>query len=175
MPPAIRRAEPRDAERLAELAHATFRETFLEDFAIPYPPDDLAVFVAATYTAAAFADILADPSQAAWLVEAEDGRACAYATAGPCSLPHPQARPEHGELKRLYVRRTHQGSGLGLRVFDAALSWLGQVYDGPKWIGVWSGNLKAQRFYDRHGFAKVGECDFPVGEWRDREFILRKG
>ena len=53
-------------------------------------------------------------------------------------------------------------------------AWLEK--DGPRtlWIGVWSENLGAQRFYARYGFHKVGEYEFPVGETRDREFILRR-
>ena len=40
----LRRAGPGDAETLARLGLETFRETFLDGFAIPYPPDDLATF-----------------------------------------------------------------------------------------------------------------------------------
>ena len=62
----------------------------------------------------------------------------------------------------------------GGRLFQTALDWLER--DGPRtiWIGVWSENLGAQRFYARHGFAKAGEYEFPVGRVRDREFILRR-
>ena len=42
------------------------------------------------------------------------------------------------------------------------------------WIGVWSQNLGAQRFYARHGFEKVGEHTFPVGRVVDLEFTLRR-
>jgi ribosomal protein S18 acetylase RimI-like enzyme len=42
------------------------------------------------------------------------------------------------------------------------------------WIGVWSENLGAQRFYARRGFEKVGEYGFPVGKTLDHEFILRR-
>ena len=46
---------------------------------------------------------------------------------------------------------------------------------GPLWIGVWSGNEKAQRLYAAYGFEKAGEYEYPVGAWRDHEFILRRG
>lgn len=167
----IRRAELGDAQALSQLGEATFRETFLEDFAIPYPAEDMAVFVPNAYGAQAFADMIADPAHAVWLAEV-DGRPAGYAVAGPCGLPHTDALREHGELKRLYVARAHQGSGLGRRLFDLTLQWLAER-EGPSWLGVWSGNLKAQRFYARAGFEKVGEYDFAVGLWRDHEFILR--
>ena len=57
---------------------------------------------------------------------------------------------------------------------NAALAWLEK--DGPRtlWIGVWSENLGAQRFYARHGFGRVGSYEFPVGRVRDLEYILRR-
>ena len=42
------------------------------------------------------------------------------------------------------------------------------------WLGVWSGNDKAQAFYAKRGFAKVGEYRFRVGETLDHEFIMRR-
>jgi ribosomal protein S18 acetylase RimI-like enzyme len=32
------------------------------------------------------------------------------------------------------------------------------------WLGVWERNSKATRFYERLGFVKVGELEFPYGE-----------
>jgi diamine N-acetyltransferase len=54
------------------------------------------------------------------------------------------------------------------------MAWL--LAEGPRdiWIGVWSENYRAQRFYERHGFLKVGEYGFPVGGTLDHEFILRR-
>ena len=42
------------------------------------------------------------------------------------------------------------------------------------WIGVWSENHGARRFYARHGFKKVGEYGFHVGDTIDQEYILRR-
>jgi len=83
-------------------------------------------------------------------------------------------QPGDGELKRLYVQRAHQNSGWGGRLFRTVIDWLER--DGPRdlWIGVWSENFGAQRFYARHGFTQVGTYEFPVGRVRDLEFILRR-
>ena len=74
-------------------------------------------------------------------------------------------------MKRLYVRAGEDGSVLGRRLLAEALAWLERP--GRRlWIGVWAENHGAQRLYARHGFAKAGEYQFPVGRVRDREFIL---
>jgi diamine N-acetyltransferase len=41
-------------------------------------------------------------------------------------------------------------------------------------LSVWSGNVDAQRFYARHGFAKVADVTFRVGAQIDHEFLLAR-
>src|SRR3546814_14919446 len=102
---------------------------------------------------------LLHPVGAVWLLE-QEGPAIGHAAAGPCGLPHPDVAPGDGELKRLYLLREHQNGGWGGKLFATALDWLQR--EGPRtlWIGVWSENVGAQRFYARHGFPKVGEYEF---------------
>ena len=164
----IRRAEISDAPVLAALG----RDTFVAAFGHMYPPEDLMAFLAEAYSTDSFVEYLSLDGHALWIGEA-DGRAVGYAQVGPCSLPHPQVTGRCGELKRLYVSPAAQNGGLGGRLADVALDWL----DAPGrrlWIGVWSKNFGAQRFYGRRGFAKVGEYEFPVGATRDHEFILSR-
>ena len=100
--------------------------------------------------------------------------AVGHAAAGPCGLPHPEVKAGDGELKRLYVLASHQNGGWGGKLFAEVERWL--LRDGPRtlWIGVWSENFGAQRFYARQGFVRVGEYKFPVGKTLDDEFILRR-
>ena len=165
----IRRAGVGDAALLADLAARTFTETFGH----LYPVQDLEFFLGDAYAVEKQAVILAHPDYAVWLLE-DDGVAVGHAAAGPCGLPHAEVRPGDGELKRLYVLASHQNGGWGSRLFGEAERWL--LRDGTRtlWIGVWSENLGAQRFYARHGFAQVGTYEFPVGQVRDLEFILRR-
>ncbi len=164
----IRRAGQGDAAVLAEVG----RDTFVETFAHLYPPEDLRAFLETSYSPTAFARFLGEESHALWLAEA-DGRAVGYAQAGPCALPHPEVTSGCGELKRLYVRQETQGAGLGGRLLQMSLDWL--ATPGRRlWIGVWSQNHGAQRLYARHGFLRVGEYQFPVGNTLDDEFILSR-
>ena len=174
-PFSIRLAQPADVVALAALKLAAFRETFLDGFAIPYPPADLALFEADSYGVATVARELADPSHATWVAGAADGRLLAYAHVGPCKLPHPDASAEHGELYQLYALNAAQGQGVGRALMDVALDWLAANRPGPLWLGVWSGNERAQAVYARRGFVKVGGYGFPVGAWTDREYIFRRG
>lgn len=165
----IRRATPVDADALSRIA----RDTFTETFGHLYPAEDLRAFLDRTHAAAAYAERIADDATALWLLEL-DGEVVGYAWAGACHLPHPDVAAGDGELKCLYVLARAQNTGWGGRLFETALQWLQR--DGPRtlWIGVWSQNLGAQRFYARYGFQKTGEYQFPVGRVRDDEFILRR-
>jgi GNAT superfamily N-acetyltransferase len=167
--PNIRRAGPGDAETLAAIG----AETFAETFGHLYPPRDLAHFLAEQHGPARARADLSDPRKAVWLAEA-DGSVIGYALAGPCDLPHTEVAVGDGELKRIYLRGAAQKGGLGGRLFETAQAWLLEAGARMVWIGVWSENYGAQRFYARRGFRKVGEYGFPVGESVDREFILRR-
>jgi ribosomal protein S18 acetylase RimI-like enzyme len=167
--PLIRRAGPLDAEALARIGARTFTDTFGH----LYPASDLDHFLKEAYSLARTRADLADPAKANWIVEL-DGQVIGYALAGPCALPHPEVSPACGELKRLYLLKSCQNGGLGRRLFAETMAWLQAAGPRTVWIGVWSENHGAQRFYIRHGFEKVGEYDFRVGDTVDREFILRR-
>jgi GNAT superfamily N-acetyltransferase len=164
----LRRATIEDADTVSSLGARTFTETF----AHLYPPEDLETFLAYAYGLERTRNDLAHSDKATWILEDEDGEAIGYALAGPCDLPHDDVRPNDGELKRIYVLKSHQGGGRGSRLLNTALDWL-----GPRriWIGVFSENHGAQKLYGRMGFTKVGEYFFKVGDTNDLEFILRRG
>lgn len=165
----IRRATADDAALVSALAARTFTETFGH----LYPAADLRHFLEHSYAPEAQRRSLEDSANAMWLLEVA-GEVVGHAYAGRCTLPHPAVAPGDGELKRLYLLAQAHNRGWGGHLFQAALDWLQR--DGPRtlWVGVWSENLGAQRFYARHGFDKVGDYEFPVGQTRDHEFILRR-
>lgn len=164
----VSKAAPADAAEIAALGRVTFAETFTH-----YTPEDLAAFLDAKYRPAIFRALIEDPAEITFKAVL-DGKIVGYAQAGPCGLPHPDVTPACGELKRLYVKGGHQGSGIGNALLDAALGWLEKP--GRKlWIGVFSENVGAQKLYARRGFTRVGEYKFVVGQALDEEFILRRG
>jgi GNAT superfamily N-acetyltransferase len=167
--PLIRRAGSADAATVAAIGV----ETFVETFGHLYPPADLASYLEEAYSAERTRADLTDPAKATWLVEA-DGRTVGYALAGPCGLPHADVTAGCGELKRIYLLKAWQGGGLGARLFAETMTWLQAAGPRTLWIGVWSENHGAQRFYARHGFAKAGEYKFHVGDTVDLEYIFKR-
>lgn len=188
----IRRATPADAEALSALARTCFTQTFGH----LYAPTDLEAFLDDAYAPDVLRAELEDPNRATWLLfedvadpddhpralEAGDEAPASsasqapigYVTACPAHLPHPDVAPGDGEIQRLYILQGHQGGGRGTLLLKTALDWLER--DGPRtlWIGVWSENYGAQRFYARHGFEIVGDYSFMVGDHADYELITRR-
>ena len=197
----IRRATPADAEAISTLARTCFTQTFghlyapadLEAFLDEaYAPDVLRAELEdpnrATWllfedvTDEGFSQPDSSPADHPRAPEAWDEAPASsapqapigYVTACPAHLPHPDVAPGDGEIQRLYILQGHQGGGRGTLLLKTALEWLER--DGPRtlWIGVWSENYGAQRFYARHGFEIVGDYSFMVGDHADHELITRR-
>jgi ribosomal protein S18 acetylase RimI-like enzyme len=168
--PTIRRAAAADAPALAELGAATF----IEAFGHLYVPDDLAAFLEGTHSPAACERRLREPGVAVWVAEVPGAAPIGYAVAGPCKLPVPDLEQSAGEIHQVYVRAAFHQHRLGTRLLVTALEWLATEQRSPLYVGVWSRNVGAQRLYQRFGFEKVGEYEFPVGRQLDHEFILKQ-
>ena len=180
----IRRATPADTEALSALSRTCFTQTFghlydpadLEAFLTEaYAPDILHTELEdpnrATWllfedaTDEGFSQPDSSPTDHPHAPEAGDEAPASsasqapigYVTACPAQLPHPDVAPGDGEIQRLYILQGHQGTGRGTALLNTALEWLER--DGPRtlWIGVWSENYGARRFYARHGFEIVGD------------------
>jgi diamine N-acetyltransferase len=167
----VRRATPDDAPALAALGAATFSETFGH----LYPPEDLHAFLVGSHSVDAWNRTLSDAQRAVWVAALADSRRLiGFIAVGSCKLPVENRERTAGEIQQLYVLARHQNLRLGSRLMKAGLEWLEAQDRAPLYVGVWSENFGAQRFYQRYGFNKVGEYGFPVGRTVDREFILRR-
>ena len=165
----LRPAAPEDAETLAVLARDTFRETFTH-----YPEEDREAHLAEHYTPAIFTGYITDPDTRLWLAEAE-GKPVSYVKFGAYKLPFVPTEIPVIELHRIYVFSAWKGYKIGAALMDKLWEYAGERQAKAVYLGVWEHNVKAQYFYRRYGFEKVGEYDYPpVGRTLDREWIMRK-
>ena len=166
----LRPALPEDAEALAKLG----RDSFVAAFAHLYDPADLDAFLAAHKTPASYRRAIEDPSRRICLAE-EGGRLVGF-----CIVRRPSEFAEHSDalrpisLQQLYCAPGEAGKGIGARLIDWALAEARALEADAVQLSVWAGNHGAQRFYARHGFAKIADIDFYVGSQRDDEFLLER-
>lgn len=164
-----RRATVADADLVARMAI----ETFVEKFGHLYSTEDLTTYLKLAYGEQAMLDSLQNPSNATWLLFDGD-QPVGFALIGQATLPHKDIVEGDGEVKRFYVDPSRTGQGLGKVMMDVVMQDLLKAGPRTLWLGVYSENDGAQRFYQRYGFTHAGEYEYPVGEARDREFIFKR-
>ena len=67
------------------------------------------------------------------------------------------------ELKRFYVDKPWQGQGLARKLMEAVERRRAARGGRELWLGVLERNERAQAFYRKYGFRKVGTQIFVVG------------
>ncbi|CAF3885910.1 unnamed protein product [Rotaria sp. Silwood1] len=176
----LRRADMNDVDSLSKLCEQTYHETFVEHFGINYPEKDLNSYSRSSASPEWFSQQILDQSRAVWVIEDNtNGELIAYAVAGPADqkdIPHDDLCSNvDGAVNCFFVRRDYQSHGFGRELMNIILPWLEEHYPHrPIWLNVWSGNVKAQRFYTHYGFIKIGEAEFSVGERKDHDFIMKR-
>ena len=166
--PAIDDATASDAPLLAELAARTFFEAFAAD----NDPEDMRRHLEKAYTAENHLAEIHNPAIDTLLVRIDGGAPVAYAQlrAGPVGDGVP---PEGSiELWRFYVDKPWHGRGLAQVLMEAAKARARRRGATRLWLGVWQRNARAQAFYVKHGFRKVGAQIFVVGSDPQTDDVL---
>jgi len=167
--PVLRTATDDDAKPLAQLAEATFRDTF----AAVNSAANMDAHCRARYGEARQAREIADASMHSFVAE-HDGALVAYAQLRFGPAPDCVRAVHPGEILRLYVHRDWHGRGLAQRLMDASLAALRERGADIAWLGVWEHNARAIAFYRKFGFTEVGDHVFPVGDDPQRDLVMVK-
>jgi len=168
-PLTLRRAEPADAQRLALLGSATFLAAFAHD----HPGDAIVDHCAIEHSVERYATWIADPAYAVWIAETALEAPIGYAVLSPPQLD--LAVPADAlELKRIYTLAGWQGTGLGPRLIETVIAEARQRGAKDLYLCVYESNARARAFYARHGFTKVGEQYFPVGDTPFTDWVLHR-
>lgn len=133
-----------DAENVARLHIAIWRDTY----AGMMPAEKLASLDAGRSTEA-WRRWLGDPDgpQVLAAVERDGGQIVGWITVGE---PRDEDAPAERELWVLNVDKGHHGTGVAHELLRRELP------DGPAYLWVVDGNLRAQAFYRKHGFELDG-------------------
>jgi ribosomal protein S18 acetylase RimI-like enzyme len=169
----IRLATASDAARLAELAAATF------PLACPpgNTPESIQQFIDTHLSEAHFEAYLADPARAILVAGDFDGYTLlVFEEPGDVDVASAITKHPTVELSKCYVRAGNHGSGLASELMQATIELARSRAAAGVWLGVNEHNARANAFYAKHGFAKVGTKKFFLGDhWEDdfvRELVL---
>lgn len=165
-------ASAQDARPLAALA--------AESFPLACPPDmdpaDVEQFIASELTADSFLEFLADPNGHVLVCETGSHLA-AYALVwtGPAARPPLGSAVSGGRLAHLskfYLRPGLVGSGLAAELLEGVVEVGRGLGCDTLWLGTGQHNERALRFYEKHGFARVGTRTFVVGGRQCADHVL---
>ena len=148
----IRRAQPRDAEAIAELHVATWRTTYAGIL-----PDAMLLGMSPSAEGRNWLRLIAttDHQFAVHVAEAEDGQLRGYGSAGPA---RPSGLPFAGEVYTLYVHPDHQERGIGERLLAHLFYELKGRSLMSAVIWVLAPN-PARFFYEAMGGVRIGDRD----------------
>ena len=160
----LRCAEPADAAAAAMVATASFMAAFHDDLAI----GDMIAHCEANCSAAKFAGWLGEGETIVTLAEHPGtGVPVAYSVLTRPDLPVAAGEADV-ELRRIYLMPVAIGDGLAGRLIARAIADAQALGRRRMLLGVYGGNARAQRFYEKQGFAVIGERKFKVGAtWHD--------
>ena len=154
----VRRCGVEDADALAQVGAATF----LESYAGWLPGRDILAHCRMQHTARAYADLLQQPETRAWIAEVKDAPV-AYAVLTRPEMPADLVSDHDAELKRIYVFSRFHGSGMAEELLQAAVMDARERQCRRLLVGAHAENMRALRFYAKHGFTEIGRRSFRMG------------
>jgi ribosomal protein S18 acetylase RimI-like enzyme len=155
----VRPAALSEAEALVDLAVRTYYETF----APVNTPENMQAYMSAAFNLPQFEAELKDPHGGFYLAEA-DSTLAGYAKLTAGETPECIAGPAPVQLARLYVDQRWHGTGVAHALMETCLSEARKQGFKTIYLGVWEHNERAQAFYRKWGFVRVGEHIFQMGD-----------
>ena len=145
-------------------------------FGLACPPGtaqtDIDEFIATHLSPDSFVQYLADPDRIIVLVSVDDQPAgYAMLVHGPIADPEVAAvvNADAGiELSKFYLAPEQHGTGAAQALMTETLNTAVRTGAKSCWLGVNQQNVRAAKFYAKHGFEIIGVKRFLVGsEWHD--------
>lgn len=165
----IRRANISDTNLIAALGATTFYEAYFEQD----DPVFLGDYITESFNPGQIRKELESPASAFFIAE-RGGKAVGYAKLRD-EMPEPCVKHKPSvELQRIYLLQAVWGKGIGEMVLQKCLEEARTKGCKSVWLSVWEQNLRAQKFYEKQGFERVGELNFLFGENVETNLVMEK-
>jgi GNAT superfamily N-acetyltransferase len=148
-------------------------ETFYDSFAAENTPENMATYLAQSFSPEKQGRELADPA-CRFLVVETDGQTAGYARLKFGQAPESVVSREPMEIVRFYARKLWIGTGVGMRLMQACIREAEQASCDVIWLDVWEHNARAIAFYRKWGFVEVGTQAFQLGDEAQRDLLMAR-
>ena len=158
-----------DAGAIAALCNSGFANVHQSGFV----PEDLTIFCQQQYSVAAIqADL--EKADRFYLVLVYGSEVVGCLRMGTPTLA--LAKPDLSgiELARFYLDAAHRSGGWGSGMLKMAEAESSKLGFGQVWLHVYLPNIRAQEFYYRHGYTKMGEEQLVFRQSHPTGLVLRK-
>lgn len=165
----------RDARLDEAAAYTAFaREIFVATYEEGNDPRRLDAHVAGSFSEALQGAELADPARRVLVIDAPSGGWGAFASLRVNEVPEVVGSVSAIEVERFYVGTHWHGRGVARQLMDAVAESAHAGGFTTLWLGVWTHNLRAIRFYEKMGFVQVGTHPFVFGGEPEDDVVMAR-
>ncbi len=173
--------EPKDLYQLVEIACTTFMETYADK----NDPTEFYAYVEQTFAPEQLQKELHTEGSLFYFVE-HDNHIIGYFKINTNKSPTHADRPHFyfdfspfetiamTELERIYLKKEYQGKGFAAEMMSFIEDCVRKNNSQYLWLGVWTMNPKAIRYYEKCGFNTFGEHIFQIGNDAQKDFLMWK-
>ena len=173
--------EPKDLYQLVEIACTTFIETYADK----NDPTEFYAYVEQTLAPEQLQKEMNTEGAFFYFIE-QDNHVIGYFKINTNKSPLHTDRPhfysdfspfesiEMTELERIYLKKDFQGKGFASRMMSFIEDCARQKNSQFIWLGVWTLNTKAIRYYEKCGFCTFGEHIFQIGNDAQKDYLMWK-
>ncbi len=165
----IRAAGLPDLASLTQLS----TDTFFETYAAYNEKDSMDRYLAENFNLRQMAAELSDPQNQFFLAYSGNELA-GYIKLRTSVLLEKLKDKKAIEIERIYVLKAFQGKNIGAALLKHSLELGAANGFETIWLGVWTENPKAIRFYERWGFEIFGTHIFYFGDDPQTDYLMKK-
>lgn len=167
----IRLATIDDSEILSKIARQSFYEAFADN--PKNHPNDMKLYMDEAFSVETISSELVDEDNI-YLIANLKNELAGYAKIRLNSREDCISEGKTIELCRLYALDKFIGKGIGKTLMQSYFELVKENNCEIAWLGVWEFNYKAQEFYKKFGFEKVGEHVFQLGNDPQIDWVMEK-
>lgn len=148
------------------------RQTFLESFAKDNTANNISQYVEDAFSEDQMIKELSNAESEFYLASIEN-RPIGYLKVNFGEAQTEKHDKNAVEIERIYVVGDYQGKQVGKLLFDKAFEIAKARKATYLWLGVWEKNLRAIKFYHKHGFMAFGKHRFLLGNDQQTDILMQ--